>query len=282
MSNIKFSNLGIQSLTRIGAALLIAVAIGLPACTAETQDETVGTEPDMTDSELTEDAQSNVTTSELTDNLSDYLGETVTIRNEVDEVIGDYAFLMNDDELFGGEEILVINASAEAVPLVEGEETQVQATGEVRELILQDLEAEYGFDLDDNLFADYEQTPVIVAQSIALAPDPEDISAEPEDYYYRRIAVNGEVESVLGSGIVTIEEDALFGGEDLLVISPEGDINVVEDEEIVMTGELRPFIAADIERDYELGWDLDFQQEIEAEYQDRPVLIADSVYPSAM
>ena len=45
--------------------------------------------------------------------------------------------------------------------------------------------------LDPNLFVDYEDKPVIVivAQSIALSPDPGNITANPDVYYNKRIAV---------------------------------------------------------------------------------------------
>ena len=40
-------------------------------------------------------------------------------------------------------------------------------------------------------------------------------------------------------------------------------------------------VLADIERDYDLTWDLDVEQEIEAEYNKKPVLVVDSIYPAA-
>jgi hypothetical protein len=264
-------------LHRTGTISVMATTVLLAAC---------GT--GMSDSETTEipqddvAVQENVTTEALSGNIADYLGQTVTIREEAEEIVTEYAFLMDDDQLFGGQEILVINASGESVDLVEGEDTELQVTGEVRELILADLEEEYGVTLDPGVFVDYEQQPVIVAQSVALAPDPDDVVDEPEQYYNRRIALNGEVESVLDSNILTIEDEELFGGENLLVISPQSEIIVQEDEEVTITGTLRPFVTSEIEREYNLTWDLDLEDQIEAEYSDRPVLIADEIYPSAM
>lgn len=275
-SQTNLSNLWPTIVKRTGGLTLAVAAVVLPACGSPTP------EADVSSSEVSEATANNVTTGDLSDDLVSYLGQTVSVREEVEEVVGNYAFLLDDDELFGGEEILIINASGEAVDLVEGEDTQVQVTGEVREFVLADLEQEYGFDLDDTLFVDYDQQPAIVAQSIALSPDPEDISDNPAEYYYRRIAVNGDIESLLASNVATVDEEALFGGEDLLVISPEDSFVVQEGEEVVMTGTLQPFVAADIERDYDLTWDLDLQQQVEAEFEDRPVLIVDSVYPSAL
>ncbi|MGK7951265.1 MAG: hypothetical protein AB4368_21405 [Xenococcaceae cyanobacterium] len=44
---------------------------------------------------------------------------------------------------------------------------------------------------------------------------------------------------------------------------------------------VRPYIQSEFERDYDLTWDLDLQEKIEAEYREKPVLIVDSIYPSA-
>lgn len=267
--------------SRTGFTALAAAALILPACGSPTPEAEV-TEGDEDMAMTAETPAENVTTEDLSENLDYYLGETVSVRNEVEELVGDYAFLLENDQLFGGEETLIINASGQPVDLVEGEDTDVQVTGEVRELILADLEAEYGFDLDDEIFVEYEQQPAIIAQSIALAPDPDDISDNPEQYYYRRLAVNGDIDTVIGENVVTLDDEELFGGENLVAISPNQPLTVVEDEEVVMTGVLRPLIISEIEQEYNLTWDLDLEEQIEAEVQDRPVFIIDSVYPSAM
>ncbi|MEO1341809.1 MAG: hypothetical protein AAFV28_11865 [Cyanobacteria bacterium J06635_13] len=44
---------------------------------------------------------------------------------------------------------------------------------------------------------------------------------------------------------------------------------------------MRPFVKAEFEQDYDLTWDLDVEREIEAEYTEKPVLVVDSIYPSA-
>jgi len=49
-----------------------------------------------------------------------------------------------------------------------------------------------------------------------------------------------------------------------------------------VTGVLRSFVVADIERDYDLTWDLNLQRQLEVDYRNKPVLIVQSVYPSAV
>lgn len=266
-----------KSLSIFGAIALVAASITTSACSDQ-----VGDNAELGDDQISQATQENVTTSELTDDLDTYLGETVTIREEAQEVVGESAFLLDEDELFGGEEVLVINASGEGIFLVEGDSTEVQVTGEVRELITADVEREYDLDLDEELYTEYEQRPVIIAQSLALAPDPEDLTSEPELYYNRRIVVEGEVEEFWTSEIMSVDGEALFADDDLLVINPNANLDFTEDEEVVITGVLRPFVVSEIDRDYDLTWDLDFQQELEAEYTENPVFIADEVYPSAI
>ncbi|EAW38927.1 hypothetical protein [Lyngbya sp. PCC 8106] len=255
---------------RLGAiALSLMAATFLPACTSS-------------EVATTDDTTENITAEEVADETSNYAGQTVTIRGDVNEVVGEASFLMDDEQLLGGEEILVVNASGEGITLPEGTENQVQITGEVRNFVIADLETEYGLDFDPNLYAEYEQKPAVIAQSIALSPDPGDITANPENYYYQRIAVQGEVEEIRSTGVFTVDEEQLFGGEDLLVITANPDPRVNEDESVTIVGTLRPFVEAEFERDYDLTWDLDFKQEIEAEYENKPVFVADEIYPSAL
>lgn len=190
--------------------------------------------------------------------------------------------MLEDDQLFGGEDVLVINASGEPFVLVEGDDTEVQVTGEVQQLIIADFETKYGLDLDPTLYADYEDRPVVVAQSIALSPDPGDITSNPEAYYNKRISVAGEIEDKLDGNTFTLDEEELFGADDLLVISNVASPQAQDGEKVTVTGVLRPYVKADFDTDYDLTWDLDVQKQVEAEYTEKPVFVADEVYPSAM
>jgi hypothetical protein len=177
-----------KSFSLTGAIALLGASVVLPACSNSpvVEDEVGVDETDVTEEVAV--ADENVQVDDLSDNVEAYLGQTVTVREEAEEIVGDNAFLLDEDELFGGEEVLVINASGEGIYLVEGDDTEVQATGEVRELVIADVEREYGLDLDPEIYADYETRPVIIAQSLALAPDPADLTDDPEQYYNQRIA----------------------------------------------------------------------------------------------
>jgi hypothetical protein len=109
-----------------------------------------------------------------------------------------------------------------------------------------------------------------------------DITSDLTNYDGKTVTVIADVEEVLGPRAFTLDEDApLAGGvdDDLLVLSPQaGSLADIDDQwlnnKVRVTGVVRRFVAADVER--EVGWDLD--PRIEAEYEGkRPVLIATSV-----
>ncbi len=231
----------------------------------------------------------NVQTEDVADDTENYIGQVVTIRSEPLEIVGDSSFTVGNEQFFGTEPILVINASGEPMLLPAEDDVEVQVTGEVRNLVIADIEREFGLTLDPTLYVDYEEQPAIIAQSIALAPEPGEITSNPEQYYGETLAVTGEVEDIQSGSAFTLDEEQLFGAEDLLVIyaSPRDGVQqqlpaVADGEEVAVTGVLRAFVVADFERDYDLGWDLEFQERLEAEYSNRPVLVATGIYPSAI
>lgn len=243
----------------------------LPACT--------GPQSTTTPSE-----ESNVTTEELADEeTASYEGKEVTVRGEVDETVDETSFLIDDGNLFGGEGILVINATSEPFAIPDVGDSEVQVTGEVVTFSSASTAEEYSLTLDPTLYADYDNQPVIIAKSLALAPDPGDITANPEQYYNQRIAVEGKVDDIYEPDLFTLDEEELFATEDLLVLSPGVTSDAVKADEIVaITGVLRPYVQADFDKDYDLQWDLSVKENIEAEYEQKPVFVADSIYPSAI
>ncbi|MBE9212241.1 hypothetical protein IQ247_05870 [Plectonema cf. radiosum LEGE 06105] len=250
-----------------GAIALSLMALVLPACANNEEANIPGT--------------GNVTTEDVVDNTAALAGKTVTVRSEPVDKVGPASFTVSDQKFFGSEPILVINASGEPFTLP-ADDIEVQVTGIVRNLVVADIEREYDLDLDTEYYTDYENKPAIIAQSIALAPDPGDITKNPQKYYNQRLAVTGEVEDIQDANTFTLDEEKLFGATDLLVVNPNPKVAIQDDQVVAVTGVLRPFVLADFEREYDLGWDLQLKQSIEAEYSTKPVFVADSVYPSAI
>ncbi len=251
-----------------GAAIALAFfALLLPACT--TNDPNAGGPT----------AQSNVSTEEVAEETNELLGKSVTVRSEVGEKVGANSFTVTDDELFGNDQVLVINASG--APTVLPEDTELQVTGEVQKLVVADIEREYNLDLEPELEVEYKDKPVIIAQSIALAPEPGEVTKNPSAFYNKTIAVKAEVEDIVSPNTFTLDEDKLTSTQDLLVLNTTPGQTINDGQEVVVTGVLRPFVVADIERDYDLNWDLTLQRKLEAEYSQKPTLVAKYVFPAA-
>lgn len=239
------------------------------------------------------DGSTNVQTEEVAGNTEGYIGQIVTIRSEPIEAVGDNSFTVSDERFLASEPILVINATGTPMALPEEDGLEVQVTGEVRNFVISEVDQEFDLTLDPATYEDYEDQPVIIAQSITLAPKPGEITADPEQYYGQTLAVTGEVEDIQGETTFTLDEDRLLGTDDLLVVyaqpkagasSPEvaPPPTITDDEQVAVTGVLRPFIISELERDYDLTWDAGVQQQLEKDYSERPVLIATEIYQSAI
>lgn len=252
----------------LSAIALASLAILLPACSEPTVNNTPQTEQ-------------NVSTEEISTNAENLIGQTVTVRGEVEDVGDRSSFTLNDNRFFGGENILVINATGQPFVIPADDDMAVQVTGEVRQFTLVDVEREYNLDLDPTYYTEYEQKPAIVAQSLALAPDPGEITENPSRFYGQTVAIEAEIEEVLGANAFTLDEEEIAGSTDLLVVNAAITPTIKDGERVVVTGQVRPFVLAEIDRDYDLTWDLDFQRELEAEYSSKPVLMSTGVYPSA-
>lgn len=263
-----------------GAIALSLATLILPACTTP-EPEATAPEEEVVAGDTAAATEDNVEIDELTDNLEAYVGQTVTVRADALETVGESSFILQDDDWFGGEEVLVLNTTGSTFVLPPGEETEVQATGEVRELVIADVEEEYGIELDPDLYVEYESQPAIIADSLALSPDPAQVNANPEAFYNQTLAFEADVEEILAPDVFKLDEDQFFGGEGLLVLQSEAAPAVEEGETVTVTGVLRPFVRAEIEQDYDFTWDDELVRQIEAEYDQEPVLVADEIYPSA-
>jgi len=220
-------------------------------------------------------------TSEITENTHEFIGNSVTLKSRVIQKVGLSSFTVSDARFFRGEPLVVINASGVPFNLPLDENIKIQVTGQVRNLVIPKIEQEFNLNIQDESYKDYINKPVIIARYLVLAPQPGQITQHPEQYYRRRVAVTGKVENIRSPVLLTLHENQLFGGQDLLVLlkaSPKIAIN--QDRTVSIIGEVRPFVIAEIEKDYDFTWDLNVKRQLEAEYGNRPILLAETVYPS--
>ena len=104
----------------------------------------------------------------VADQVSTLAGETLTMAGEVSNIVSTVAFQL------AGSGWTVVVMDAEQATVDEGEYLQVQ--GIVRQLNIAELEEEFGDDLDDALYEQYEGDLVLVAQDVspveAVTPSP--------------------------------------------------------------------------------------------------------------
>jgi hypothetical protein len=118
----------------------------------------------------TTQAAGEVTIAELVANPSAYAGQTVTVMSTPRELVGDRAFRLNDSATAmasAADNLLVIDAMSGNVSDTMLDQP-IKVTGVVTTLDVPTLEQQLGVDLDDSLFSDYANRPVLVATSVEI------------------------------------------------------------------------------------------------------------------
>ena len=105
------------------------------------------------------------------------------------------------------------------------------------------------------------------------------LAKDAKDFYGKTVTVEAEVEDVLGSNMFTLDEDALLGGADVLVLVPSGVTgSLTRDQKVVVTGEVRRYVQTELDRDYDWFDDgklVDVKTKVD--WDTRPVLVARSI-----
>jgi hypothetical protein len=117
------------------------------------------------------DGAATPTLSELDDNPEQYVDQQVTILGEVTEVneVGPNSFRANDTQVLGGDDVLVIYRGLQTL----SEEDTILMSGMLQEYDVVTVEEHLGIDLEQDLYADIEDTYVFVADTGHLVPTDE-------------------------------------------------------------------------------------------------------------
>jgi hypothetical protein len=222
----------------------------------------------------------NVTEQEVRTLTEELVGQTITLRGEVED-IEEFTFRVEDERLLGGEEILVVNISGNPIPTLPDDDTALQVTGEVRTFIADEVELEYGVGLPADINMQYENKPVIFAESIALAPSPGEITLNPNRYYGKSVAVEAEIEEIISENAFTLDEEQLIDGGNLLAINTTDSPMPNEDKEVVLTGTVRLLDFAELERDYNITFNAELRNRLMADYENGAVLMVEGIYTFA-
>jgi hypothetical protein len=224
-----------------------------------------------------------MTRAELVENLEAMIGDIVTVRSHAIKILPDGNFWIEGEPLVTGDNIFVINATGGAIPERRHQYINFQITGEIRHLELAQLEREIDAvsdsNFDQNLYVEYRGIPTIVAQSIAIAPSPGEVTANPEWYYNRPVAIEAEIATVFSQKVFTLAEEQLFGGQNLLAIKADSHLaNLSPDRKVVVTGVIRPFTTVETDRNYNLIDNLNLLRQLEVEYRNQPFLSVDEIH----
>ncbi|WP_017660429.1 hypothetical protein [Baaleninema simplex] len=128
------------------------------------------------------------------------------------------------------------------------------------------------------------QRPAIAQRTgMTASADIEDLAENPGKYVGRTVSLTGEIEETRSPYIFELEEDGgvveLFNDDSVLVVSNDiSQAPIEEGREVRITGQVREFSIVEIERDYDFDFDdLAIREELEYEYEGRPVVYADSI-----
>jgi uncharacterized protein YdeI (BOF family) len=264
---------------RVGALTITIASLGLFGCqniNKPTVGAAIAAEPEMPEMTAAESEMANVTATELNDSLEDYIDDTVTIRGEIESRFTTDSFIIRDDRIFGGEEILVINDTGENFTFP-ADTNAVMVTGEVKRLYTTDLNTRISWNLQIDRLKTYEGKPVIMASSIHAAPSIDAVTDTPTNFYGQSLSLQGEVGQIVNLNSFMLKENKLFGAGEILIIDATNGEAVGFGEIVAVSGELRPFVVTEINEEFNLDWDLELQRSLEVEYTNKPVLIADEV-----
>jgi hypothetical protein len=273
-----------------------------------------------------------ISAGKLARNAKDYYGKSITVKAEVEDVIDNHSFTLDEDAILTGADVLVLVPAGYTATL--SRDQVVMVTGRVRPYVATELDRDYDWFDDGKLVTretkvDFKTRPVLIADSLRTADGREllttgamsttdahvhhakmadhdkmkgdhkhdmkadrkhdkhdmmlsagKLAKDGKKYYGRTVTVRAEVEDVLDSHSFTLDEDAMLAGADVVVLVPAGfDTSTLrKDEIVVVTGKVRQYVAAELERDFD--WFKNGKivtSERKIDYETRPVLVADSI-----
>jgi hypothetical protein len=120
----------------------------------------------------TSTTDAEVTVGKITGDLDNYLGKTVTVVADVQEVLGPRAFTLDEDDVLAGgidNDMLVLSPQAGNLTPIENNwmKNKVRVTGTVRGIAVAEIEREVGWDLDPKIEAEFKDVKaVLVANAV--------------------------------------------------------------------------------------------------------------------
>ncbi|MEQ9033181.1 MAG: hypothetical protein RLP44_30970 [Aggregatilineales bacterium] len=236
--------------------------------------------------------------SAINDDPETFLGQTLTVQNDIVEALAPRIFVMEDDELLSADRLLVVydTDSIDDFDVVQIANNDLEAvvTGTIEQFVLGDIYERFNPDLDLDLFQqtfdDYDGEVVLIASSVDIVDmvveedieetDLRDILENPVALMDQEVVIQEQLVEYVSANIYRIEDKDFFNPADILVIYPGdnmvNDISVEElddqDPEVLVTGVVRDFDLIALEDEF----NVDFDNETYEGYEG-PVIIASSI-----
>lgn len=151
-----------------------------------TPDTGVGQTTPDTDDELTENIGPDsgaISLSDIADNPEQYIGQTVTLRAPLGEVLGPRAFTLSDPAVLGFDSLLVVGVNEGTIPMEEEafgmdaaenvEDAEIEVTGVVRAFDVTALEQELNYEFPEPILGAYSEETALVADSVRVLSETE-------------------------------------------------------------------------------------------------------------
>lgn len=287
--------------------LLVSTAVLLASCGGDDTGGLEETQPSGEEAESAGPARA-VSVADYTDNPNEFYGNRIELSGQVTELVGQNAFAIGGDEVVGGEQVIIVGAQ-QLDQIVEGDEVEVttdqtvQATGTAREFNVPEVENMIDYELDDNLFTDFEGNPALVASSAEVqvaggetTSQGTDVSLsnivdQPAEFFGQSVTVSGPVARIIDptSFVVVPEEtfnqqqeqgDTLYDSPDelaqdgVLVTTAGGrSVNLTERQTVSITGQVQQFDQQTFENEYRGSYTGD----VYAPFSERPAIVASQV-----
>ena len=197
-----------------------------------------------------------------------FVGQELTLRGEVDAVIGRQAFTIGDGDFVGDDRLLILSNTP--LPVISGRppdnpllrDDLVRVTGTLRLFDPAAAERELGVDLDEASLRDWIGQPAIIARGLSLTPRPStpgvyglpvstaDLTADPAAFRGETVVVSGEITRLLGQGAFVLNDQVLV----TYIEAPVPDRTPQVGQYVLVTGPFSQFDLATFER--EIGRDL--------------------------
>ncbi len=106
----------------------------------------------------------DTTVEEVKDWPAAYMGKVVTLVGEVEQQYASGSFRIDGKGTWWDDEILVVVPREQVATLAEG--ADVRVTGEISQLVVTEIERDYGLDFVNEVEVEFRGKPIVIARSV--------------------------------------------------------------------------------------------------------------------